>query len=112
MPSILHEIGFFQFENLVRNRVSFLLLNLGADTKGLFQGFYQNHLEAQTLASTPATAVQDVRARGVPADQAILILCDSGRESGALVDALENAGYTNVYYVSGGVSALRAELGK
>ena len=103
MASILNEIGLFQFENLILNRIPFALLNLGVDTSARFSSYYQSHLDAQTINSTAATALGDMQSRSVPADQALVVLADDESAAAMVVDELEGQGYTNVFYVKGGI---------
>lgn len=106
----LNAIGAFQFENLIRNRIPFVLINLGVDTSGLFPSFHQSHLDRQTRQSTPENALQLIRQEGLPAEQAILLVCPDGSACKPLAARFEEAGYGNVYWVSGGIEALRKDL--
>lgn len=109
MPSILNEIGWFQFENLVKNRIPFLLINLGVDFTGLYQGFYQSHLESQMMTSNEKSALNDVKERKIPAHHAILVVCQDGSQSALVIDQLESAGYLNVFYAKAGLTGLLAD---
>lgn len=110
MSFSLRELGAFQFENLIRNRVSFVLLSLGADTAGLFPPFHQSHLDRQTLSSSAEEALMKIRESSVPAEHAILLLSPNGESCERVASQLEEAGYTNVYWIGGGVDSLRQEL--
>ena len=106
----LREIGGFQFENLIRNRIPFLLFNLGADTKGLFPSYHQSHLERQTIQGAGTEAVLKIREIAAPAEQAIVLLSQDGHDCELVATQLEEAGYTNVYWVKGGMNSLRQEI--
>lgn len=106
MGSLL-EIGAFQFENLVRNRIPFVLLNLGADLKGLFPSFLQTQMESQMTATTPENALQDLSGKHPAKDTAIIVICENGERSLSLAEKLVSQGYHNVYCLGGGRRALR-----
>lgn len=110
MDSFLHEIGAFQFENLVRNRIPFVLLNMGEPLTGLFPSFHQSHLDGLTVNTSPEGALASLRERHLPAEQAVVLVCGDGRESQRTLPALLEAGYTNVFVISGGLTRLKAEL--
>lgn len=106
----LRGIGGFQFENLIRNRIPFLLLNLGADTAGLFPSYHQSHLDRQTLRGSREEALVKIRESAVPAEHAIVLLSQDGGICEFVAAQLEEAGYTNVYWVRGGMNSLRQEI--
>lgn len=110
MEAFLYEIGSFQFENLIRNRIPFVLLNMAEPLDGLFPSFHQSHLNGLTVATSPDGALACVRERKLPAEQAIVLLCGDGQDSGRVRPRLLEAGYTNVFVVSGGLGRLRTEL--
>lgn len=110
MPSILNEIGAFQFQNLVKNRIPFVLISLGADVAGLFSGFYQSHLESTLVTTNEQQVLSELVARQITKDYALVVLCADGMKSAQVVDRLEAAGYTNVYYLKTGTQNLREEL--
>lgn len=113
MATILNEIGYFQFDNLIRNQIPFVLLNLGVDLKGFYKlSHHQNHLEKLSVNTTPDQALQLLKNRNHPTHEAILIICEKGAQAPALVDALESAGYSNVFYVKGGIEALNTDASR
>lgn len=107
--SNLLEIGEFQFENLVRNRIPFVLLNLGTDLGGMYPSFLQDHLNTQMLTTTPETAAADLAKRTPAKDTAVVVICEDGARSLPLAEELVKAGYLNVYCVAGGRKSLRTE---
>lgn len=110
MAGILNELGLFQFENLVKNRIPFLLLNLGTDLSGLFPPYHQTHLESQTLATTPEAALTELKNRKATKDQAIVVLCENGATSEKVIVELEAAGFMNTYFVKEGLQSLRGTI--
>jgi rhodanese-related sulfurtransferase len=109
MASILNEIGAFQFDNLVNNRIPFLLVNLGADLTGLYMSHLQAHLERQAFTTTPSNVLTDLAAKKIPKEFAIIVLCQDGDTSAKTVDALESAGYTNVFFLKNGFKNFLAD---
>lgn len=110
MPGILNEISYFQFDNLIRNRIPFLILNLGVDLKGFYKiPLYQNHLESQSINTTAESALSELQKLNLPLHNAILVLCPDGVVSGKTVDSLEKQGYTNVFLAKNGFETLKAD---
>lgn len=113
MATILNEIGFFQFDNLIRNRIPFVLINLGVDLQGLYKiPLYQDHLNGITIKTTAAEVSEILKNRNHPIHEAILIIAPDNAQSEALVDKLEGEGYANVFYVKDGVQALKADASR
>lgn len=112
MPSFHNELGAFQFDNLIHNRVPFALVNLGADFEGLYKSIFRMHIDAQTVMTAPETALADVASRFPSKDIPVVIICETGERSGPLVERFEAAGYLNVFYIQGGLRGLRAELAR
>ncbi len=102
-------IGPFQFENLVKNRISFALLNFGCDLTGLFQPFYQTYLASMQIDAKSADATKILEEKKISKDGAVVLVCGNGTESEKTAIALEKAGYSNVFVVEGGAEALRAQ---
>ncbi len=110
MPGILNEISYFQFDNLIRNRIPFVILNLGVDLKNFYKiPLYQTHLESQAINATPETALSELNKLNLPLHNAILVLCSDGRASGKTVDHLEKHGYTNVFLAKDGFQNLKVD---
>lgn len=110
MATILNEIGFFQFDNLIRNQIPFALLNLGVDLKGLYKmSHHQGHLEKLSISATAQTALETLKQRHHPQHEAVVVICEVGSDASSVVDQLEQAGYMNVFFVKGGLQALKAD---
>jgi hypothetical protein len=110
MPSLLNEIGFFQFDNLIRNRIPFLILNLGADLANFYRlPLYQKQLESLCLNVSPESALDELRKRNLQPHEAVVVLCETGELSGPLVDQLESQGFSNVFYCKEGLGSLKAD---
>jgi rhodanese-related sulfurtransferase len=105
----INQLGYFQFDNLIQNRVPFILLNLGVNLDHLYSGFWAMHLHNVNTPCTPSEAVAKVQEKKVPNHYAIVIIDADGSQSMKLVPALEKAGFTNTYYVKGGLQGLDQE---
>lgn len=109
MSQELNQIGYFQFNNLAQSRVPFLLLNLGADLSGWFQGFAREHIERSTLSCAGIEALNEMKQKNVPPEQAVVVLSTDGEEAEEVGHQLEENGYINVYVIRGGLRGLEAE---
>ena len=110
MPSPLNEIHFFQFDNLIRNRIPFAILNLGVDVQGFYKlPMFQNHLESLMIPAKLENAVSLLKEKQISTDFAILVLCPNGEISPKVVDDLEKAGFTNVFFPHGGFNSLKTD---
>lgn len=108
MASILNEIGIFQFENLVLNRIPFVFINLTATLPLLFkQPYYQRHLESLELRTSADEVLEKLKEKNHPSHEAILICCENGQQSVQLVDTLEANGYLNVFFIKEGLNSLQ-----
>lgn len=97
----------FQFENLVMNRIPFLLLNYGGDLKGLFPAFHQSHLESLSLALEAERTLDLLRERRLAKEGALVLVCADGLVSESWGRRLEQEGYFNVYVLKNGARGLR-----
>jgi len=103
----LNEIGEFQFENLIRNRIPFVFINLTPDLPQLFaQSFYQKHLESIEIRTQESSVIDQLKERNHPLHEAILIICENGDRSKQLVSLLEAQGYLNVFFMADGMKSL------
>lgn len=108
-PFQLNRINFFQFDNLVKNRVPFCLINLGPSLIDWYSSIYKTHLETYEVSTQPETALAEVSQKNLPLDHAILVVCENGDQSLKLLNELEKKGYTNVYVVNGGYQQMMTE---
>jgi rhodanese-related sulfurtransferase len=105
----INQLGYFQFDNLIQNRVPFILLNLGVNLDHLYSGFWAMHLQNVNTPCTSADAVSKVQEKKVPNHYAVVIIDADGSQSKKLVSTLEKAGFTNTYYVKDGLRGLDKE---
>lgn len=108
----INQIGIYQIENLVLQRVPFTLLDLTKDSNliGPFEHlnpYYLNFFKAQILKATPSDYKSSERFQALTKEAPIVVICDSGNESLKVSQELEAAGYINVFYVTGGFASLK-----
>lgn len=105
----VNEIGFYQFDNLIQNRVPFVLVNLGVDLSSWYKSLYALHLENHSIKTTAEQAVALVREKNLPAHHAIVVLDQQGEISTSVAQQLESAGFINVFVVKEGVLGMQKE---
>lgn len=106
-------IGFFQFDNLVRNRVPFYLLRSQIDVESAFGVMEKLHLRQFSIFLEPFSLVSAeaaLKERQARLEDPVVVLCDQGDESLRLAQALADQGHLNVYYISGGWQAFLSEM--
>ena len=105
----MNTIGFYQFDNLIRNRIPFLLINLGQEISSWYESIYKMHLEAQQRRIDSSEIDSLLRSEKTPKDFPILLLCQNGQLSSKSVDNLRRQGYTNVYLIDGGIQQMMTD---
>ena len=106
---MLNKIGFFQLDNLVKNRVPFHLLNMGTDISSWFISIYKDHFLKNQILVQPDELMQTLESKKLASDAAIILLCNEGSTSLEIYRELEKKGYTNVYVVDGGYQQMMTE---
>ena len=106
---MLNKISYFQFDNLVKNRVPFTLLNLGPSLLPLYSSVYKSHLENQEVMTSETQFEQTLIDRQIPKDGALVLICEDGRKTSKIFAELEKKAFTNVYLVDGGYQQLMTE---
>ena len=127
----LQQIGYFQFENLIQNRIPFLLLHFGQDLKAVFlphhlrlaqvtsisvaeklrqsqflmKVFFRDHFRRSSMNNL----IEEMDREGYSKDHAIVVLCAKGDSSRALVEALLRRGFQNCFYIPGGLEQLKQD---
>lgn len=108
----INQIGIYQIENLVLQRVPFTLLDLTKNSNliGPFEHlnpYYLNFLKAQILKTTTVDYKTTEKFQSLPKEAPIVVICDTGNESLKISHELEAEGYINVFYVTGGFASLK-----
>lgn len=107
---MLNRIGFFQFDNLVKNRIPFLFLNMtNDDVSANYTSIYKMHMENNQKMVQADSVSKELNTPGVSKDTAIVLMCADGSNSPAIAANLEKNGYTNVYVIDGGYQQLMTE---
>lgn len=106
----INQIGTYQLENLVLQRVPFTLLDLtkNANLVAPFEHlnpYYFNFFKTQILTSTAADYKSTEKFQSLSKDAPVIVICDTGKESQAIASELELAGYINVFYVQDGANS-------
>lgn len=102
-------IGFFQFDNLVRNRVPFWMIKTPVDVQSYFGPAEKDHLQNYCLEKenwTLAEVVAALSEKQVRKDSPLLFICHDGILSKKLADEISATGFMNVYYLMDGVKSL------
>jgi rhodanese-related sulfurtransferase len=109
----LNSIGFFQFDNLIKNRIPFILINLTEKPVQIYsQSLYQQHLTQVEVITTSAQVLPSLNLRQHPKHEALLVICHDGSASPGIAQELEQSGYLNVFYVEGGLNTLMADASR
>lgn len=105
-----NNIGFFQFDNLLQNRVPFVLVLLDEiDIKSWYNSLVQLHIQNISIQCEPKQVFEIIQAKKLPAHFAIIVLDKDQKKSPQIVKELEKAGHTNVYYIKNGYDGLLTE---
>lgn len=107
-----NKIGYFQLENLIQNRVPFILLNLGPSLVPLYISVFKMHLENHEILTDESLAIKTLEEMKAPLDAALVLICEDGLKSSRLLIELEKKSYSNVYLMDGGYQQLMTERSK
>ncbi len=112
-------IGFFQFENLIKNRIPFTLVCLDFEFAKHFSSEHQKHLESVTLNfQTEKLSTQQITndikklllQRTNDTHQSLVIVSPNQSPAEEIAQSLEAAGFLNVYFILGGYKDLMNDL--
>lgn len=106
---MINKIGFYQFDNLIRNRIPFLLINLGQDISSWYESIFKQHLETQQRRIDSLEIDALLNTEKIPKEFPILLLCQNGKVSGKAAETLQKAGYSNVYLIDGGIQQMMTD---
>lgn len=108
----MNKIGYFQLENLIHNRVPFILLNLGPSLVPLYISIYKMHVENHEILTDENQALKILEEMKIPLDAALVVLCENGEKSSRVVMQLEKKAYSNVFLMDGGYQQMMTERSK
>ena len=108
-----NQIGIYQIENLILQRVPFTLLDLTNEANVIapfehLNAYYLNFFKNLILKTTATEYKSTEKFLSLPKDAPVVIVCDSGEDSKKIASDLESAGYINAFYVDGGAKTLTA----
>ena len=106
---MLNKINFFQFDNLINNRVPFLFFNMSEDLRPWYTSVSRMHLDSYQILVNPDQVIATIEEKKAPKDYAIVLLCAEGSDSLQLYSLLQNMSYTNVYVIDGGYQQMVTE---
>lgn len=95
-------IGPYQLENLQKNKVGFLFLDLDAS-----RALAHHALLVGSEAVAVDQVLEFVKQRSLGANQPIVLICENGARCLTIAHLLEENSYINVFVVEGGKEALK-----
>ena len=101
-------IGFFQLDNLIRNRIPFFFLKDESDISSYFGAMEKMHLQNYSILLSEfsvAAAEAVMKEKGAQVHSPLVVFCKLGDKSKNLAEDLDRKGYANVYYVLDGLKA-------
>ena len=106
-------IGYFQFDNLIKNRIPFFLVRTDISIDAAYGVMEKMHLRNFSLvlqALNFENAKAALAERQARKEDPIVVLCEDGNASQKVAQALAADGHLNIYYVLGGWQMLQAEM--
>lgn len=101
------QLSYFQFENLVKNRIPFLLFVLeNLSFENFYTGLYHRHLQEQIVPIQKDQIKDYLQEKKIDLHHSILIVCSNGKVSSNLAHELEKKGFLNCYSIQGGFQQL------
>lgn len=102
------KLGYFQFANLLENRVPFTLLSWGESFEGWFKGMAGAHLKEvlQVLPKEMIAKEAILKLGNRKKDDPIVLVSDPEEVSLRTAELLRKQGFSNVFVAEGGLSGL------
>lgn len=95
-----NKIDFFQFDNLVKNKVPFLFLNSAESLTSRYDSLYQTHLQNYEVLCQPEAYTQEIEQKKLPKEFPIVMRCSDDHVSIKAATDLSEKGFINVYILS------------
>ncbi|WP_413559710.1 rhodanese-like domain-containing protein [Bdellovibrio sp. HCB209] len=105
----ISQLGYFQFNNLIKGRIPMVLVNLGVDLKSFYGHVEALHINNCQVTGSTEEIVNQVQSKKLPSHYPIVLIDINGTSYAPVVQALEAQGFNNVYTVKGGLSELEKE---
>ncbi len=107
-------IEFFQFDNIIRARVPFFIVNLGVDFDSIYpMGKFpmeRIHIRNREMPFSPTLPMNQItssiQTERVDLQDPLVVICQDGSVSSSLAQKLMELGYKNTYFVRGGLDNL------
>lgn len=107
---MLNQIGFFHLDNLVKNRIPFVFINMtNEDVSSFYESIYKMHVQANQKMVPAEDVIKQYVNPKVSKDTAFVLMCADGAKSSQIAEEFEKNGYTNVYVIDGGYQQLMTE---
>ncbi len=107
-------IGFFQFDNIVKSAVPFLIVTIDVDLSTFYNDDKHRHIRSYTQKFskdvTSDELLQKISDLKIGKEFPVVIICDDGKKSMQLCAAVEEKGFLNCYYVLDGFKSFSSEL--
>lgn len=105
----ISQLGYFQFNNLVKGRIPMVLVNLGVDLKSWYGHVEALHIDNCQVTGSTEEIVNQVQSKKLPSHYPIVLIDQNGATYAPVVQALEASGFNNVYTVKDGLSGIAKE---
>lgn len=107
----INQIGFYQLENLVLQRVNFTLMDLTKEISIVdhfkhLNSYYLNFLKTMIQKVDVNDYINNPVFCSLAKEAPIVFICDTGKDSMLIANKLENEKYLNVFFLSGGAQSL------
>lgn len=105
-----NQIGYFQLDNLLQNRIPMLLVSLDpVDLNSWYNSLVNLHLKNITLECSENNAIDLIQEKKLASSHAIIVIDRDASKSPDIVKKLEALGYINAFFVQGGWLGISAE---
>lgn len=104
-----NKIAFFQIDNLIRGRIPFFFVTIDCELKSWYGPLEKIHLNTWTIEAQPDNVMSLIAERQAPKDFGIVVICKDGISSLEVYNNLISEGYSNAYWVEGGLETLKKE---
>ena len=110
----INQMGYYQLENLVLQRVNFTLMDLTKEIDIVekfkhLTPYYLNFLKTQIQKVTTENYRVNPIFTGLAKESPIVLICDNGIKKKKIASQLESEKYINVFYLTGGAANLKAD---